>query len=261
MRAGPRAIAATICLVAIASGCTSGGQPVDTGRSIDGVATVTVYAAASMKTSFTVLGRSFEASHPGTRVVFNFAGSQALAEQIIQGAPADVFASANEAKMATVTGAGLNASAREPFATNQLSIAVPPGNPAGIVAFKDLARPGLKLVLCAPAVPCGAATVELEEATGVTLAPVSEELAVSDVMAKVQAGEADAGLVYRTDVIAAGDKIKGVEFPESARAINQNSIVALKAGPQVALGQEFVDLVLSGEGRKVLAAAGFGAAG
>lgn len=259
-------VATTMIALALgvaATGCSnvsqlpaSGGTA--SGGTAIGVTTVTVFAAASMKATFTELGKSFEASHPGTRVVFNFAGSQTLAEQIVQGAPADVFASANEANMATVTGAGLNATAAKLYATNQLSIAVPPDNPAGIAAFKDLAKPGLKLVVCAPAVPCGAATVTLEKVTGITLAPVSEEQAVTDVLSKVETGEADAGLVYRTDVIAAAGKVKGVEFPESAKAINKNVIVALKAGPQATLGQQFVDLVLGGEGPKVLAKAGFG---
>ena len=221
---------------------------------------MTVFAAASMKATFTTLGKTFETSHPGMEVAFNFAGSQILAEQLTQGASADVFASADEANMATVTGAGLNAAASSLFATNQLIIAVPPDNPARIMAFADLAKHGLKLVICAAAVPCGAATVKVGTATGVTLTPVSEEQAVTDVLAKVVAGEADAGLVYATDVIAAGEKVRGIAFPEAANGINSNSIVALKAGPQVALGQEFVDLVLSADGQKVLAEAGFGAA-
>lgn len=223
--------------------------------------TVTVFAAASMKATFTALGKTFEAAHPGVTVTFNFAGSQTLAEQIVNGAPADVFASADESNMKAVTDAGLNASEPALYATNQLTIAVPPDNPAGIGSWKDLTKPGLKLVVCAPAVPCGAATQKVAEATGTALTPVSEEQAVTDVLAKVQAGEADAGLVYQTDVIAAGDTVKGINFPESAKAINRNPIVALANGPQAALGQEFVDLVLSAEGQKVLAAAGFGSAG
>ena len=259
------ALAATLGSLALAaSGCSGAALPGaggGTGRSASGGTTVTVFAAASMKATFSTLGRTFETSHPGTRVAFNFAGSQTLAEQLIQGAPADVFASANEAKMATVTGAGLNAAGSTLFATNQLIIAVPADNPARISAFVDLAKPGVKLVICAAAVPCGAATLKVETATGVTLTPVSEEQAVSDVLAKVEAGEADAGLVYSTDVIAAGDKVRGIGFPEAAKAINSNSIVALRAGPQAALGQEFVDLVLSADGQRVLAEAGFGAAG
>jgi molybdate transport system substrate-binding protein len=222
--------------------------------------TVTIFAAASMKSTFTKLGQAFEASHTGVKVSFNFAGAQTLSEQIVQGAAADVFASANESNMVPVTDAGLNAAPVKIYASNTLQIAVPPTNPAKIATFADLAKKDVKLVICAPAVPCGAATVKVEQATGITLTPVSEEQAVTDVLAKVVAGEADAGLVYKTDVISAGDKVSGIAFPEAAKAVNRNTIVALKNGPQAALGQEFVDLVLSAEGQKVLAAAGFGAA-
>lgn len=223
--------------------------------------TLTVFAAASMKSTFTTLGQKFEAAHPGVKVTFNFAGAQTLSDQIIQGATADVFASANEANMKPVTDAGLNASEAKLYASNQLEIAVPPSNPAKIHSFADLGGKDVKLVICAAAVPCGSATQKVVAATGVVLHPVSEEQAVTDVLAKVVAGEADAGLVYRTDVISAGSKVLGVPFPESAKAINRNTIVTLKKAPQSALAQQFVDLVLSADGQKVLADAGFGAAG
>lgn len=245
-----RVLALAAAALALA-GCTSPSVG-------SGVRTLTVYAAASMKTTFTALGQTFEASHPGVTVTLNFAGSQDLAQQIIQGAPADVFASANDATMKAVADAGLASGAAHQYATNRLSIAVPPDNPARITGFADLARPGVKVVVCAPAVPCGGATVTVEQATGVTLEPVSEEQAVSDVLSKVQAGEADAGLVYVTDVRAAGSSVRGIDFPEAARAITTNSIVALTTGRQAALGQAFVDLVLSADGQEVLTEAGFG---
>ena len=248
-----RALAVTAAALTLAGvGCTtpSGAGPA--------AKTVTVFAAASMRATFTKLGKTFESSRPGVTVTFNFAGSQTLAEQITQGAPADAFASANDANMKTVTDAGLASGDAKQYATNQLTIAVPPDNPAKITGFSDLAKPGVKLVVCAPAVPCGSATVKVAQATGVKLTPVSEEQAVTDVLSKVQAGEADAGLVYKTDVLAAGSTVKGIDFAESAKAINNNSIVALAKGPQAALGQEFVDLVLSAEGQQVLADAGFG---
>jgi molybdate transport system substrate-binding protein len=248
-------LAITVVGLALA---TAGCGASKTGGEDKATSPLTVFAAASMKTTFTTLGKTFESSHPGVTVTFNFAGSQTLAEQITQGAPADVFASANDANMKTVTHAGLASGDAKLYATNQLTIAVPPDDPAKISTFADLAKPGIKLVVCAPAVPCGAATVKVEQATGVKLSPVSEEQSVTDVLAKVQAGEADAGLVYKTDVKSAGETVKGIDFPESAKAINNNSIVALKKGPQAALGQEFVDLVLSADGQKVLADAGFG---
>jgi molybdate transport system substrate-binding protein len=260
MRAFPSIAAAAIIPALAVSGCGA-DQPASTGGAAGASSTVTVFAAASMKTTFTKLAKSFEAAHPGVTVAFNFAGSQALADQLTQGARADAFASANESNMTTVTAANLNAGPARLYATNTLSIAVPPDNPARVTAFADLARPGLKVVVCAPAVPCGAATVKIAQATGVTLTSVSEEQAVGDVLAKVESGEADAGLVYSTDVIAARDKVLGIPFPEAAKAVNTNSIVALKNGPQAALGQQFVDLVLSADGQTVLADAGFGAAG
>lgn len=247
---------ALIALCLIASGCGSSAS--EAGSSED--VTVTVFAAASLTGTFPELGETFEAEHPGVRVAFNFAGSPTLAEQINQGAAADVFASANQASMSTVTRTGLNAADSIVFASNRLTIAVPPDNPARIRTFADLAAPGLALVVCAPAVPCGEARVQVELATGVRLSPVSEEQAVSDVMAKVLAGEADAGLVFQTDAIAAGEAVLAVDFPESSVAITQNAIVALTGGSQAELGQQFVDLVLSEEGQSVLAAAGFGPA-
>lgn len=255
-----RLVVALVAGALALTGCSpssSGGSPATTDGSSTAAKTLTVFAAASLKPTFTELGTMFEKSHPGVTVTFNFAGSQTLAEQITQGAPADVLAAANEATMKTVTDAGLNAAEPTIFATNQLAIAVPPDNPAGIKGWDDLTKPGLKLVVCAPEVPCGAATVKVEKATNTQLSPVSEEQSVTDVLGKVQAGEADAGLVYQTDAIAAGDTVTGIDFEQSAEAINSNPIVALTSGPQPALGQQFVDLVLSDQGQQVLSAAGF----
>ncbi len=241
------------------TGCSAGASPQETGTSGAVTGTVTVFAAASMQTTFEELQKTFEQAHPGTTVSFNFAGSQSLATQLVEGAKADVFVSANDTQMAVVTDAGLNSTEPKVFATNQLEIAVPPDNPAGISSFSDLTEPGLKLVVCAPAVPCGAATEKVEQATGITLKPVSEEQTVTNVLAKVQTGEADAGLVYQTDVISAGDTVKGIDFPESSEAINRNPIVLLKDAPNPAGGQAWLDLVLGAEGQAVLAKAGFGA--
>lgn len=253
----PTHLAAMVALIALtATACSSTPPTASSGAE----KTLTIFAAASMKPTFTDLGKTFEDARPGVKIAFNFAGSQTLAEQITQGARADVFASANESNMKVITDASLNSGEPTIFATNQLVIAVPPSNPAKIAAFADLAKKGLNLVVCAPAVPCGAATQKVSAATGITLKPVSEEQAVSDVLAKVQAGEADAGLVYRTDALSAGNSVKGIEFDESAEAVNANPIVALKGGPQAVLGQEFVDLVLSASGQAVLSSAGFGAA-
>ncbi|MEZ0491738.1 molybdate ABC transporter substrate-binding protein [Kineococcus sp. TBRC 1896] len=220
--------------------------------------TLTVFAAASLTATFTQLGTEFEAAHPGVRVRLNFAGSSDLATQIGEGAPADVFASANESTMAKVTGQSLTAGEPVDFATNVLEIATPPGNPAGITGFADLARPGVKVVVCAPQVPCGAATETVEEASGVTLSPVSEEPSVTDVLGKVTSGEADAGLVYVTDVRDAGDAVTGVEFPESSAAVNTYPVAALEDATDAGLAEEFVDFVTGPDGREVLQDAGFG---
>jgi len=221
--------------------------------------TLTVFAAASLKSSFTTLGAQFESTHPGTKVNISYAGSSDLATQLTQGAPADVFASADTKNMTRVSDAGLTAGAPVNFASNTLQIAVAPGNPLRITGFADLAKPGVKLVTCAPQVPCGAATQKLATESGTRLAPVSEEASVTDVLNKVSAGEADAGLVYVTDVRAAGSKVTGVSFPLSAKAVNTYPIAALKGARNPQLATEFVQLVAGAPGRAVLAAAGFGA--
>jgi len=239
------------------AGCASTPEPESAAPdTLEG--TITVFAAASLKGTFTELAADFEEANPGTTVELNFAGSSDLVTQITEGAPADVFASADEKNMTTVTDAALAEGEPVDFATNVLEIAVPPGNPAGIATFADLADPDARVVVCAPAVPCGAATAAVETATGVDIAPVSEESSVTDVLGKVTSGEADAGLVYVTDVIAAGETIEGIEFDESSEAVNTYPIVALadSASPEVA--RSFVDYIASEAGLQVLSAAGFG---
>lgn len=254
-------------LLAVLSGCAAGGPAADTGSVAAAASgakptgTITVFAAASLKAAFTGLARTFEAENPGTTVTLSFAGSSDLASQINQGAPADVFASADTANMKKLQDAGLADGAPRNFATNTLAIAVPPGNPARISALEDLARPGVKLVICARQVPCGAAAAKVAEAAGVALNPVSEENAVTDVLGKVMSGEADAGLVYGTDVKAAGDKVAGIGFPESQDAVNTYPITGIAGGRNKATAQAFIDLVTGPAGQKVLAAAGFGPGG
>jgi len=249
-----RRAAALLAAAALAAGTAGCGSAGGAGEG----KTLTVFAAASLKAPFTTLARSFEASHPGTKVTLSFAGSSDLATQLGQGAPADVFASADPANMAKVTGAGLAEGSPRNFASNTLTIAVPPANPAGITSFADLARPGTRVVVCAPQVPCGAAAVAVEGKTGVRLAPVSEESSVTDVLGKVASGEADAGLVYVTDVKGAAGKVKGVPFRESAAAVNTYPITALRGGRNKDLAGVFLDEVTGAEGQKVLADAGFG---
>lgn len=217
--------------------------------------TLNVYAAASLTQAFTAAAKKFEAEHEGVQVRLNFGGSADLVAQIEQGAPADVFASADTA---TMDKAGEQVERPELFASNTLMIAVPPDNPGRVRTLADLARPGVLLVTCAPQVPCGAAAAKVERLAGLRFSPVSEEQSVSGVLAKVSAGEADAGLVYVTDVRAAGDTVRGIRFAEAARAVNHYPIAVVKQTQQAELAGEFVDLVTSEQGQRILAAAGFG---
>ncbi|WP_028652581.1 molybdate ABC transporter substrate-binding protein [Nocardioides halotolerans] len=248
-RAASSGVALLLSLASVAACGDSGG---------DGGRTVTVYAAASLTATFTDLAREFEEQHEGVEVELSFGGSSDLVAQLQEGAPADVFASADQATMDKLTAAGLQAGDPQVFATNTLEIVTPPDNPAAITSFADLAGDGVNVVVCAPEVPCGAATVKAEEAAGVTLSPVSEEQSVTDVLAKVTSGEADAGLVYVTDVTAAGGAVHGVPFPESGEVVNTYPIVVLEEAEDGELAQEFVDLVLSDTGQGALGRAGFG---
>ena len=218
--------------------------------------TLTVLAAASLTESFGVLEKRFEAEHAGVDVKISFQGSSALAQQIINGGKADVFASADETNMKKVTDAGL-AGSPEIFATNQLAIAVAPGNPKKIASLADLAKDGTVVVVCAPQVPCGSAAQKVEAAAGVTIKPESEEQDVKSVLTKVSAGEADAGLVYVTDVNSAGGKVVGVDFPEAGKAVNKYPIAALKDAPEADLARAFVRFVRGETGKAELTKVGF----
>ena len=240
------------------AGCGDGSAVASSAPGSAAPATLTVFAAASLQSTFTRLGTAFEQAHPGTEVTFSFAGSSDLVSQITAGAPADVFASADTRIMDELTAAGLTAGAPVAFATNALQIATPPGNPAGITSFADLARSGVTTVVCAPQVPCGSAAQKVEQATGVQLHPVSEESSVTDVLGKVESGDADAGLVYVTDVTAAGGTVTGVPFPEAAQAVNTYPITTIADSPHAAAARQFEEFVTGAPGRAVLSAAGFG---
>ena len=217
-------------------------------------ATVDVYAAASLTDVFTQIADDYMAEHPGIQIRLTFAGSSDLAAQINEGAPADVFASANEKQMA-VAGEHIDGKS-ELFASNTLTIAVPAGNPGGVTDFASLANPGLKVVVCAPEVPCGAATVTVEKALGVTLSPVSELTNVTDVLGSVASGEADAGLVYVTD-LARAKGVEGIAFTGSDTAATYYPIAVMTTGDAAEASRGFVDYVLGAHGQATLAAAGF----
>jgi len=237
--------------VLLIGGCGSPEKPAAENQKI------MVFAAASLKKTFTDLGEQFKTENPGASVEFSFAGSSDLVTQLTQGAQADVFASADTKNMDKAAQAGVLAGDPVNFASNTLTIAVAPGNPKKIASFKDLTQQGLNVVVCAPQVPCGSATQKVEQATGVTLNPVSEESSVSDVLNKVTTGQADAGLVYVTDAKGAGDKVAAVAFPEAAGAVNTYPIAVLKSSKNSELARKFVDLVTGESGQKVLDAAGF----
>jgi molybdate transport system substrate-binding protein len=266
LRRGARApIAILVAAGALAfAGCSAGsGTASDAaaGGSTDGLdGSITVFAAASLQATFAELAERFEAANPRVSVELTFAGSSQLVTQLVEGAPGDVVASADETNMTTLVDEGLvDASHAVDVATNTLRIAVPPGNPAGVEGFGDLADAGVKTVVCAPQVPCGAATAAIEEATGVDIPAVSEESSVTDVLGKVTSGEADAGLVYVTDVIAAGDAVEGIAFPEADGAVNVYPVAPLEGAANPEVAEAFVAFVAGEVGRDVLDAAGFGA--
>ncbi|MFT4127160.1 MAG: molybdate ABC transporter substrate-binding protein [Gordonia sp. (in: high G+C Gram-positive bacteria)] len=215
-----------------------------------------VYAAASLKKTFTALEKTFEDQHPDVDVRPNFDGSSALVTQIQQGADVDVLATADEATMTKVTDL---VDTPQIFATNTLVIATAPGNPRHIENFASLRNADISTVVCAVEVPCGAATAEVERTTGVDITPRSEEASVSAVLTKVTSGEADAGLVYVTDARGAGEEVATVTDPAFANVVNTYPIAALKASHHTELAAAFVTLVLGESGQKVLRDAGFAA--
>jgi molybdate transport system substrate-binding protein len=248
----PSAAATTTTAAATTSGAASATS---SAPALSG--SITVLAAASLTGTFTRIGKDFEAAHPGVKVTFSFGASSTLANQIVQGAPADVFASASPTNMKQVTDAGDATGTPDTFVKNQLVIAVPKGNPMHIASPADLTKPGVKVVECAAQVPCGAAATKALAAANVKLTPVSLEADVKSTLAKLTLGEADAALVYRTDALSAADKVDGVEFPESAQAINAYPIVELAHSANPDTAKAFVEFVESAPELAVLTAAGF----
>ncbi len=256
---------AVLAATAALAGCGSGasGQDPTTSAAPGSAASapapkgsITVLAAASLKESFTAVGKAFEQANPGTTVTFSFGSSSGLAQQIMQGAPADVFASASQKNMQQVVDAKAAADP-VPFARNVLEIAVPKDNPAKVTALADLARPGVKVALCQPQVPCGDLARRMLAAAGVTVQPATLESDVKATLTKVRLGEVDAGLVYVTDVKAAGGEVTGIDLPAGADQATTYPIAALTASANPGLAQAFVRFVLSEPGRAELTEAGF----
>jgi molybdate transport system substrate-binding protein len=219
--------------------------------------TVVVFAATSLTEAFDKIGAQFEAAHPGVTVKFNYNGSSSLATSINQGAPADVFASAAPKNMETVTSAGNASGTPQDFAKNSGEIMVEKGNPKNIKSVSDLANPAIKVVVCAPQVPCGAVATAIFKNAGVTVKPVSEEQNVGGVVTKVTLGEADAGIVYVTDVKANEGKATGVPIPASQNDTTAYPIAQLKDAPNSAGAAAFISYVLGPQGQAVLASFGF----
>lgn len=251
---------AIVAMLAAACGTSSSSTVRTTSASQKVSGTVVVFAAASLKDASDQIGKQFEQANQGVSVKFNYAGSSSLATQIKQAAPADVFASADTTNMDTVTNDNL-ASGPKNFASNTLEIMVGAGNPKHIKSVADLANSDVKVAVCASDVPCGTYTQEVFKKAGVTVHPVSEETSVSSVVTKVTLGEADAGVVYTTDVKAAGDKAAGVAIPANQNVTAEYPIVALKDAPNKDGATAFIDYVLSSAGQKVLESFGFKPAG
>ena len=268
---GVAAVAAAVLLAACGSSSSNSGttsaaasasapsssQATGNAAASGGSGTLTVFAAASLKATFTAIGSTFQQQNPGTTVTFNFAGSSDLVTQLTGGAPADVFASADANNMNKATTASLIEGIPVTFASNILTIVTQPGNPKSITGFSDLTKTDLQVVVCAPQVPCGSATQKVEQNTGITLTPVSEESSVTDVLNKVTSGQADAGLVYVTDAAGAGDKVTEVPFPEATAVVNVYPIATVKGATQPELAGKFIELVTGPDGQQILQAAGF----
>lgn len=234
------------------------------GGGSDDEQTLTVLAAASLTETFTELAETFEDEHPGVDVQLVFGSSTTLAEQAVDGAPGDVLATADEASMTVAEGGDALSGAPAAFVSNSLVLVAPPDNPGGITTLADLDEPGVAYVRCARTAPCGAAAVALLDDAGVTAAPVSEEVDVKAVLARITQGEADAGLVYRTDARAAGDTVLEVatdDLDDYGPAYANNYFIApiAQGDTDVAeLADDFVTFIDSADAAQVFGEAGFG---
>lgn len=250
-----RLLAGLTALALTATACGDGGAADREGQQAD----LTVFAAASLTEAFTAIGEAFTATHPDISVTFNFAGSSELATQIVDGAPVDVYVSADLASMARLTDVGLTADDPVVFTTNRAEIIVEPGNPLGLTGIDDLATVDMILVTCAPTVPCGSYAAQVVANAGVEVTPDSFEQNVKSVVTKVTLGEADAGIAYATDVLAAGDAIAGVEIPDDLNVTAQYPIVATTGASNPEGAAAFVDFVLGSAGQEILQSMGFSA--
>ena len=249
---------APVVAAVLLAACGSSGGNASTSRSATPLSgTVAVFAAASLTDAFNALGTSFQGANSGVTMKFNFAGTPTLVTQIEQGAPADVFASADTTNMDRLTADGFTTGTSQVFARNKLQIVVAPGNPKGITGLADVAKPGVIYITEAPTVPAGKYALQALKLAGVTVTPKSLETDVKSVVGKIELGEADAGIVYTTDVTAAGSKVTGVPIPDADNVIATYPIVAVKATPHAAAADAFIAYVVSAAGQAKLQSYGF----
>jgi molybdate transport system substrate-binding protein len=252
-------LAALLTALVLVAACGSSTTTSSSNGQVKG--TVVVFAAASLNGAFDTLGNQFKQQHPDVTMKFNYNGSSSLATSLKQGAPADLFASANTQNMNTVTSDNLASGSPKVFAKNQLEIMVANGNPMKITSVKDLQNPAVKVAVCAPEVPCGSYSKDVFSKAGITVSPVSQETSVSGVVTKVSLGEADAGIVYVTDVKAANGKVSGVPIPADQNVVADYPMVKLKDAPNPSAAAAFQSYVDSPAGQKVLTSYGFMPAG
>jgi molybdate transport system substrate-binding protein len=250
-------VAAAFLAACGTSGSTAATSPAPASSPTTLSGNISVFAAASLTASFNALGTSFQAANPGVTVKFNYAGTPTLVTQIEQGAPADVFASADTTNMDKMTNDGFTSGVPLVFAHNQLEIVVAPGNPKGITGLADLAKSGLIYITEGPTVPAGKYALQALAKAGVKVTPKSLETSVSGVLSKIEFGEADAGIVYTTDVTAAGSKVSGVQIPAANNVIATYPIVAVKGTASPAVANAFIAYVVSATGQSTLATFGF----
>lgn len=250
-------VASLAVALAACSSSTSSAPPAAAASQVKPTGTLVVFAATSLTDAFNKIADQFEAANPGVTVKFNYNGSSSLATQITQGAPADIFASASPTNMKTVTEASLESSTPKIFAANQGEIMVEAGNPSRVKSVSDLANPALKVVTCAPSVPCGALATQIFKNAAVTVKPVSQEQNVGGVVTKVTLGEADAGIVYVTDVLANETKTTGVPIPANQNTTTDYPIAEIKGAPNATAAAAFISYVLGPDGQQVMKSFGF----
>jgi len=248
--------ASVFVAVGLVAACSPSPSPTPPQGGGEQTGAVTVFAAASLAAAFQSIGSAVGGAN--RRPEFSFAGSSTLVAQIQQGAPADVFASADLPNMQKLVDGGLVGGSPRVFAINRLQIVVAAGNPKRITSLADLGRPGLVVVLCAPAVPCGRYAGQALQRAGVSVVPASQETDVKAVVSKVALGEADAGIVYVTDVKAGGVSVQGIVIPDNQNVVARYPIAVMKSAHDGPAAQAFVDFVLSPEGQRILDSFGFG---